>query len=306
MAYTWLRSFHAVALNGGFTAAAQQINVGQPTITSQVKSLEEYYSVELFHRRVRSVELTDAGRELFTITRSLMSREEEARELLDAYGKFQTGQLKVGAVGPYHATEMLSAFHSRYPDLRLTVAVGNSREMVEQLLDYSVDIGVLAHVEDDPRIFAMPYSRHPVAAFMRKDHHLAKKKTIKLKDLDGQPVVLREQGSTTRLAFEEALAAAGVTIDPVMEIGSREAVWLAVARGIGIGVVSDIEYIPHPDLLYVPISNANIFTTAHVNCLTERKDTRLIGAFFDVCRELVAQGSAGLGNQHPENALATK
>ena len=306
MIYTWLRSFHAVAVHGGFTAAAQMVNVGQPTISSQVKSLEKYYSVELFHRRGRSVELTDAGRKLFAITRSFMSREEEARDLLSAYGGFQTGQLKVGAVGPYHATEMLSAFHSRYPDLRLTVAVGNSREMVEQLLDYSVDIGVLAHVEDDPRIFAMPYSRHPVVIFMHKEHHLAKKKTIRLEELEGQPAVLREHGSTTRLAFEEALTAAGVTIDPVMEIGSREAVWLAVARGIGIGVVSDIEYLPHPDLHCVQISNANIFTTAHVNCLTERKDTRLIGAFFDVCRELVAQGAAGLGNQDPKNGLATE
>ena len=293
MMYTWLRSFHAVALKGGFTAAAELINVGQPTITSQVKSLEAYYSVELFHRRGRKVELTDAGRDLFAITRSFMSREEEARDLLNAFGGFQTGQLKVGAVGPYHATEMLSAFHDKYPDLRLTVAVGNSREMVEQILDYSVDIGVLAHVEDDPRIFAMPYSRHPVVAFMRNDHRLAKKRSIRLEDLEGEPVVLREHGSTTRLAFEEALANAGVTIDPIMEIGSREAVWLAVARGIGIGVVSDIEFIPHPDLHCVPISNADIFTTAHVNCLVERKDTRLIGAFFDVCQELIAQRPAG-------------
>ncbi|NKB19810.1 MAG: LysR family transcriptional regulator [Alphaproteobacteria bacterium] len=287
MIYTWLRSFHAVAQTGGFTAAAQAINVGQPTITSQVKSLEEYYSVELFHRRGRSVELTDAGQDLFVITRSFMSREEEARDLLSAYGGFQTGQLKVGAVGPYHATEMLSAFHNKYPELRLTVAIGNSREMVEQLINYSVDIGVLAHVEDDPRIFAMPYSRHPVVTFMQKEHPLAKRKSIRIEELEGQSVVLREHGSTTRLAFEEALTAAGVSIEPVMEIGSREAVWLAVARGIGIGVVSDIEFIPHRDLRCVPISNANIYTTAHVNCLAERKETRLIEAFFEVCRDLI-------------------
>ena len=68
--------------------------------------------------------------------------------------------------------------------------------------------------------------------------------------------------------------------------GSREAVWLAVARGIGIGVVSDIEYIPHPDLHTVEVTNADIFTTAHVNCLAERRDARLISAFFETAEEL--------------------
>ena len=288
MTYTWLRSFHAVAVEGGFTAASRFLNVGQSTVTIQVKALEDYYTVELFHRRGRSVELTEAGRDLFAVTRRFMSLEEEARDLLNAYGGFHTGQLKVGAVGPYHATEMLSAFHDRYPDIRLTVAVGNSTEMVQRLLDYEADVGVLAHVEDDPRIFAMPYSRHPVVVFVHTRHRFARRRSVRIEELQGEPMVMREVGSTTRLAFEAALASAGVTIEPVMEIGSREAVWLAVARGIGIGVVSDIEYIPHPQLHTIKISNANVYTTAHVNCLTERKDSRLIGAFFQVCRELHA------------------
>lgn len=297
MIYTWLRSFHAVASERGFTAASRALNIGQPTVTSQVKALEDYYSVELFHRRGRGVELTDAGHDLFAVTRRFMSQEDEARDLLTAYGGFHTGQLKVGAVGPYHTTEMLSAFHGRYPDVRLTVTVGNSREMVDLLLNYEADVGVLAHVEDDPRIFAMPYSRHPVIVFMHKDHRLAKRKSIKIEELQGEPVVHRETGSTTRLAFEAAMEQAGVAIDPVMEIGSREAVWLAVAKGIGIGVVSDIEYIPHPDLTRVSISNAEVYTTAHVNCLTERKESRMIGAFFEVCRGLMAKTPADLGGR---------
>ena len=71
-----------------------------------------------------------------------------------------------------------------------------------------------------------------------------------------------------------------------MTIGSREAVWLAVARGIGIGVVSDIEFIPHPDLATVKVTDADIYTTAHVNCLAERRDARLIRAFFDLAEDL--------------------
>jgi DNA-binding transcriptional LysR family regulator len=159
-------------------------------------------------------------------------------------------------------------------------------EMVERILDYSVDVAVLAHVEDDPRIYAMPFSRHPVVVFVHKSHRFAKRRRIRLADLEGEAMVLREVGSTTRLAFETAIGEAGVSIEPVMAIGSREAVWLAVARGIGIGVVSDIEYIPHPDLHMVEIADAEIHTTAHVNCLTERHDARLIRAFFKTAEEL--------------------
>ena len=286
MLFTQVRAFHGVAAEGGFTAASKVLNVGQSTLTSHVKKLEEYFDVELFHPRGRGVVLTEAGRELFQLTRKMMKLEGDTMNLLHAFGGFKTGVLHVGAVGPYHATEMLSAFSVLYPGIKLSVAVGNSREMVELLLDYSIDVAVLAHVEDDSRIYAMPYSRHPVHVFVNKSHPFAKRRHIRIGELEGQRMVLREKGSTTRLAFEEALNRANISVSTVMEIGSREAVWLAVAKGIGIGVVSDIEFIQHPDIRMIEISDAEISTTAHVNCLNERKESRLISAFFQVATEV--------------------
>lgn len=286
MLFTQIRAFHGVAAEGGFTAASKVLNVGQSTLTSHVKKLEDYFDVELFHPRGRGVVLTEVGRELFQLTSKIMKMEGEAINLLQAFGGFNTGVLHVGAVGPYHATEMLSAFSELYPGIKLSVTIGNSREMVDLLLDYSVDVAVLAHVEDDPRIYAMPYSRHPVNLFVNKSHPFAKRRQIRIGELEGQRMVLREKGSTTRLAFEDTLARANISVFTVMEIGSREAVWLAVARGIGIGVVSDIEFIPHADIRMIEISDAEIFTTAHVNCLNERKESRLVSAFFRVAREV--------------------
>lgn len=286
MLFTQIRAFHGVAAEGGFTAAAKVLNVGQSTLTSHVKKLEDYFDVELFHPRGRGVVLTEVGRELFHLTGKIMKMEGEAINLLQAFGGFNTGVLHVGAVGPYHATEMLSAFSELYPGIKLSVTIGNSREMVDLLLDYSVDVAVLAHVEDDPRIYAMPYSRHPVNLIVNKSHPFAKRRQIRIGELEGQRMVLREKGSTTRLAFEDTLARANISVFTVMEIGSREAVWLAVARGIGIGVVSDIEFIPHADIRMIEISDAEIFTTAHVNCLNERKESRLVSAFFKVAREV--------------------
>ncbi len=286
MIHTQLRSFHAVAAEGGFTAAARALNVTQPTVTVQVRSLEQYFKVELFHRRGRTVVLTDTGRDLFELTRRIMSLEAEATDLLNAVGGFHSGQLKVAAVGPYHVTEMLASFNERHPGIKVSVETGNSQDALQALFEFRADVGVLAHVEDDPRIVAQPFSRHPVIVFVNKYHRLAQRKAVRMAELSGERMVLRETGSTTRLAFEEALEHAGVAIDPVMEIGSREALWMAVQRGIGIGVVSDIEFVPHPDLHAVRIKDAEVYTYAHVVCLAERADSRMIKAFFEVASAL--------------------
>jgi len=288
MIYTQLRAFHAVAAEGSFTAAAKALRVGQPTITTHVRELESRFQVELFHRRGRRAVLTEAGEALLAVTQRLVTNEAEAVDLLRSFGGFRSGHLRVGAVGPYHVTEMLAAFNERYPGVSVSVRVGNSKEVLQSLFDFSADVAVLAHTEDDPRLLAIPYSRHPVVVFVNRRHPWSARDSIRIEELEGARVVLREVGSTTRLAFEEALARAGIVIDPVMEIGSREAVWMAVRRGIGLGIVSEIEFYPDPRLHKLRVSNAEIFTYAHVVCLAERQESRLIRAFLTVVETLLA------------------
>lgn len=148
---------------------------------------------------------------------------------------------------------------------------------------------MLAQVEDDSRFHAVPYSSHPVIVFVDSDHPWATRRTIRMRELAGQRMILREQGSTTRHAFEAALARAQIRIGRCIEIGSREAVSLAVARGMGIGVVSEVEFTPHPRLHTLRVLDAQIFTYAHVVCLAERRDAPLIAAFLDVVAGLLAK-----------------
>ena len=286
MLHSQLRSFHAVAKEGGFTAASRAIHVSQSTISTQIKALEERYGVTLFHRTGRKIQISDCGMALFKISQRILKLEEEARDLLTNYGGILTGDLRIGAVGPYHATGILAKFNRIHPGINLTVKLGNSMEMVDLLMNYSVDVAVLAHIEDNPAIHARPFSRHPVVVFVDSSHPFASRRKIRLEQLQGQRFVHREIGSTTRLAFEKALNRAGVTVDPVMEVGSREAVWLAVERGIGIGVVSDVEFNPHPNLRAIEISDTEIYTTAHITCLAERTDSKIIKTFFEIAESI--------------------
>jgi DNA-binding transcriptional LysR family regulator len=223
---------------------------------------------------------------LFKISQRILQLEEEARDLLANYGGILIGDLRVGAVGPYHATGILARFNQKHPGINLTVKLGNSMEMVDLLVSYSVDVAVLAHTEDNPAIHARPFSRHPVVVFVNTAHPFAKREQIRLEELQGQRFVHRETGSTTRLAFEEAIEKAGITVDPIMEVGSRESVWLAVERGIGIGVVSDVEFNPHPNLRTVEIADADIYTTAHITCLAERMESRIVKTVFEIAESI--------------------
>src|SRR5918994_4799065 len=159
MRQTQLRSFHAVALHGSFTAAAGALHVSQPTVSAQVKALEETYGVELFFRRGRRLQLTELGRQLLQISQRVFEAEKEAIELLSESRELLTGHLKVGAVGPYHVTEMLAAFNRGYPNVQVSVTLNNSRKAAEDLLDYRTDVAVLAHIDENPRLLAIPYSR---------------------------------------------------------------------------------------------------------------------------------------------------
>ena len=286
ISYTQLRSFHAVAAAKGFTAASKVLHVGQPTITGQVRALEDFYAVELFHRRGRRVELTETGKELYTVTQRMEILEKEAQDVLQTAGGFQRGHLKVGAVGPYHLTEMLANFHERFPFLKITVPVRNSEEILDNLLNFQVDVAVLSQTENDSRILAVPFCQEPLVVFVHSGHPWANREDLRIEELEGQDVILREPGSTTRRAFEKALKQTGVKIRPLMEIGSREAVWMAVAKGLGIGVVSNLEFLPHPDLRKLSFVNADVHTYAHVVCLRERRDSRMINEFFQIVEEL--------------------
>lgn len=286
MRYTLLRSFHAVATSGGFNAAAAAYNISQPTLTAQVGSLEEEYGLELFVKKGRRRELSEAGRQLLEITTRLFAEEQEAVAFLEQSRELRHGRLSIGAVGPYHVTEMLAAFKRTYPGIELAVKLGNSTDVLSDLIDYKSDVAVLAHIDEDDRLMTIPYRRHPVAAFVHKDHRLAGRKRIKIAALEGEPLIIRERGSTTRRAFEHALAAAKVKPRVIMEIGSREAIREAVIRGLGISYVSTAEFVPDPALRLIEIADAEIYTYAHVVILKKREASRIIRAFVALVRKL--------------------
>lgn len=282
---TLLRAFHATARHGGMSAGARFLNVSQPTISNHIHALESEFGVELFVQRGRRVELTELGNHLLDITNRLFELESESRKLLLEAKGLMVGHLRVGAVGPYNVMHLLSLFHQRNPRIRVSMSVGDSTEVIDLIGNYQADIGLLVQKVDDPRIVSIPYRRQQLLVFAHAKHPLAQRAQLTLRDLEGQAMVVREVGSTTRTVFDRALKMAGVSVRPVMEIGSRESIREAVAQGIGLGVVSDVAFIPDPRLRRLPIVDFDAATYAHVICLRERLKSRLISAFLDIVEQ---------------------
>ncbi len=273
-----LRAFHAVARAGSFTGAAALLGVSQPAVTIQVKALEEAHGASLFDRRGRRVAPTELGRALMEVTRRLFSLEEEARELLDAARELAHGHLRVGADAPMHVIALLARFRRRYPGVRVSLSLGNSKAVLRGLFDLRSDVAVLAEVPADPRLHAVAAARHRLVAFVPKGHPWARRKGIRLAELDGQPMVLREPGSSTRRSFEAAAAEAGIAPQVAMEIESREAVREAVAAGLGVGVVAEAEFGNDQRLRPLPFTDAVLENTEYLVCLEDRRQLRLVQA----------------------------
>jgi aminoethylphosphonate catabolism LysR family transcriptional regulator len=281
MNYAQLRAFHA----GSFTRAAQALHVTQPTLSAQVKELEASYGVRLFDRRGRRIEPTELGRSLLDVTRRLFSLETEAEQLLAATRGLKRGHLRVGADAPYHVMPALAAFGQKYPGVRLSLAIGNSEELLHDLFEHRSDVAVLADIVGDPRLLALPLRRDPLIAFVDRGHPWARRRRVRAAELAGQRLVLREPGSTTRRSFETAMARAGLALADMLEIGSREAVREAVAAGLGVGVVSEAEFGRDDRLRALAIDDLDLDTTEYAVCLAERRELRLVRAFLEVIRK---------------------
>jgi aminoethylphosphonate catabolism LysR family transcriptional regulator len=295
--FSRIRAFHAVAEHRGFTAASRVLNVGQPTLTIQVKELERSYGVELLIRKSRTVELTEAGAALFEITRGIMKFCDEAHELLAAHGQSTKGHLRLATVGPFHATEILAAFNRSHPGVQISTLLGNSERTLRHIIDFEAEVAILAEVPDDPRVVMVPYRTHHVVVFVNGDHPWFNRKSVKLQELADQRFVLRERGSTTRRAFEAAIQEAGLKINPVFEIESREGVWKAVERGLGISVVADFEFVPHPNLRALEIQGRAIRTQYSIAYHKDRMHSPIIKAFVDTVSEMKAGFAKMLAKQ---------
>jgi aminoethylphosphonate catabolism LysR family transcriptional regulator len=281
-----LKAFDAAAKTGSMSEAGKLLGLRQPTISAHIGSLELCFGVELFYRRGRGVELTEFGAQLYEVTHRIYRAEEKATQLLMSARCQYQGHLRICSVGPYNVTPMIKVFRKAFPSVRVSVTMGDSRNIIGRILQYADDVGVLLHSIDDSRMHCIPFRRQRLIFFAARGHPLAGKPNLTVADLEGQEFVMREDGSQTRAVFEAGLLEAGVKVRASVEMGSREGVREAVAQGLGLGVVSDSAFTEDHRVIALPIAGLNLHNHVHVVCLKERLAAPLIDSFFKIVQRL--------------------
>jgi DNA-binding transcriptional LysR family regulator len=236
-----LRVFASVAEEGGFTRAAQALRLSQPAVSKAVRELERQTGVSLFERAGRATQLTAAGEALFARARELFAVERSAEEELRALRGLSGGVLRVGAsttVATYLLFPYLARFREANPGVQLRVASANTRAIARALLERRLDVALVEGPVRHPRIEVVPWREDELVLITSPAHRLARKRSIELRELTGEPLIVREPGSGTRRVAERALAAHDVSPPVTLQLGSTEAIKQAVAAGLGVAFVS--------------------------------------------------------------------
>lgn len=152
-----------------------------------------------------------------------------------------TGSLTIGAsltIGEYILPRLLASFSQRYPEVKYSVTIGNTEFIHERALEGSIDVGLVeGHIEDNQLIIT-EFLQDEMVLVVSKQHLLAKKKYVVKENLETVPFVMREEGSGTRLAQEEALQEISLKPAKVITLGSTQAIKEAVEAGLGVSFLS--------------------------------------------------------------------
>lgn len=239
-----LEAFLWVVELQSFTRAARHLFMSQPAVSFQIKALEDSLGVPLFKRGDKKIILTDAGQLLYSEAKHMLRHYYRIKSSLEELKGLKTGYLTIGAStipGEYLLPFFIGSFWKKYPGIRVTLRVADSKEVVRMVRDRDVDLGITGAMIRGEGLDYKPWLDDQLVFIVHPDHRWAQRDAVKIEELQEEPVILREPGSGTRQVLEEKLEQAGLSLSQLqvsMELGSTRAIIAGVEAGLGVGVVS--------------------------------------------------------------------
>ncbi len=239
-----LRIFVEVVKEKSFSKAAENLMISQPTVSVHVQNLETTLGVKLIDRVSRRALPTEAGERLYRYARLILRLSDRAFEVVSGYRDTVEGEVVVAAStipGNYLLPRYVAAFVKEYPQCRVKVRETDSANAVSQVARREVPIAIVGARYPEKTLSFHPLVEDRLVVVASSNSELAGRGTIELRDLLALPMVIREEGSGTRLRLESALKDAGISpaiLKVAAEMGSTVAMLEAVKAGVGVAVVS--------------------------------------------------------------------
>jgi DNA-binding transcriptional LysR family regulator len=282
MNVTNLRSFLAVAECGGFTSAATRHGIAQPTLTRQVRELEERYGVKLFERSGRGVRLTEAGTQLQDYARRAFDELDKA----DGYLRMRArSELSVYSVRNEKLSSFIEMICGRVALADVRVSMMASRQVYDGLVTGACDFGMLTVPEDAADVDAFEIGTYPVLAYVAEKHPWRGAGEISLRDLEGQPILIAKRTAQTRLTFERETKRLGVAISILQEVDNFDVMIALVEAGRGIGIMGSVGQVELREAHALRFREAGMTQKLHLAVGPRDRRSPLATGLFEVAKE---------------------
>lgn len=236
--YHKLKIFKTVADLKSISKAAQMLFMSQPTITLQIKKIENYLGLTLFNRKKNNLELTRQGERLYEYAERILKEytalEEEIKRLNIAY-KDVLMLASSSTIGDFLLPKILPSFLEKNNNVRLNLFTGNSKEVEEGILSKVFNLGLIEDSINSNKLDKKEFYEDEIILIASAKNPIPQ--TIELEDINRYPLIMREVGSGTRNVVESSL---GIKLNPVMEISSSRAIVKLVENSGYISFVSKL------------------------------------------------------------------
>jgi LysR family cyn operon transcriptional activator len=230
-----IRYFLAVAEHGNFSRAAEALHVSQPTLSQQIRQLEETLQAPLLDRSGRAITLTDAGVAYLAYARRALQDLEAGRRAIHDVGELSRGALRVAMTPTFTAYligRLVDGFNSRYPGITLTIQEMAQERMEALLNDDALDVGIAFGEVRSPDIETQRLLTESLVLMVGQSHpHANRRLPITLEELNREVLVLLNREFVTRMQIDRHFRDLGVASRIAIEVNSISAIVEIVRRG---------------------------------------------------------------------------
>ncbi len=237
---TQLQAFLAVVRGGSVTAAADQLVVTQPSVSSALAALGRELGCDLFTRAGRGIRLTDAGAAFVPYATDVIGLLQDGRQAAREAAETRARRLRIAAVttaAESFVPPLMRAFAAEHPDVELTLDVGNRQYVLDRVQGHQADVAISGKPPADERLLARPLAHNEIACITAPDDSAAAGGPIAATALAGRAWLLREPGSGTRTLNEQFLAERQLS-PKTLTLGSNGAIKQAARAGLGVSLLS--------------------------------------------------------------------
>lgn len=253
-----LEYFMAVCEELHFTRAAEKLNIAQPTLSQQIKILENEIGIPLFDRIGKRIALTEAGKILWKHSKQVFYELEQAQAAIGELNGLERGRLTIGSLltcMSYLLPTAIVKFKEFYPNIELSIRGLRAEEIEQEILENELDLGLTFLPNDHEDLNSIPLYTEELALGVPKHHPLAKESVVNFNIISHVPMVLMPKNYQLRQLLDAYCSEAEITVTPTLELTTLESITQMVAKGVGMTILPlpYLEHLNHKEIKIVKL-----------------------------------------------------